>query len=163
MRIVTRAALKRLAVLFVVLVTFIFWAGCKMVHMPLKSFRGPLPALTEKQAGLRDELRKHVEKSGGEIGERNVFRPRQLRAAADFVESIFTNSGYRITRQSYNARDEICDNLIAEIHGKTHPNEIIVVGAHYDSVSGSPGANDNGSAVASLLALARMWSGKESA
>jgi Zn-dependent M28 family amino/carboxypeptidase len=38
--------------------------------------------------------------------------------------------------------------------------QIIVIGAHYDSVFGSPGANDNGSGVAAMLALARRFAGK---
>ncbi len=36
-----------------------------------------------------------------------------------------------------------------------------MVGAHYDSVIGSPGANDNGSGVAALLALARRLAGRQ--
>ena len=38
--------------------------------------------------------------------------------------------------------------------------EIVVIGAHYDTVSGSPGANDNGSGVAALLALARRFAAR---
>jgi Zn-dependent M28 family amino/carboxypeptidase len=55
---------------------------------------------------------------------------------------------------------EFCHNLEVEIQGKTRPEEIVVLGAHYDSAIGCPGANDNGSAVASLLALARSWRGR---
>jgi hypothetical protein len=51
-----------------------------------------------------------------------------------------------------------CHNIEAEIRG-ARP-EIVVIGAHYDSVFGSPGANDNGSGVAALLALARRFAGK---
>src|SRR2546430_16717727 len=55
-------------------------------------------------------------------------------------------------------RGQGCHNIEAEISG-AHP-EIILIGAHYDSVVGSPGANDNGSGVAALLALARKFAGK---
>jgi Zn-dependent M28 family amino/carboxypeptidase len=132
-----------------------------MISMPLKSYRGPLPALTQEQAALRDELRRHVEKLSGEIGERNVYRLQRLRSAADYVEGVFTNASYQVNRQSYTAMNERCDNLEVEIRGRSRPEEIVVVGAHYDSVSGSPGANDNGSGVASVLALARVWAGRE--
>ena len=72
-------------------------------------------------------------------------------------------AGYKVNRQSYQARGEPCHNLEVEIPGKTRGGEIVVVGAHYDSVSGCVGANDNGSGVAAVLALARAWSGRESA
>jgi Zn-dependent M28 family amino/carboxypeptidase len=45
--------------------------------------------------------------------------------------------------------------------GRQAPNEIVVIGAHYDSVSGSPGANDNGSGVAALLELARLFAARD--
>jgi Zn-dependent M28 family amino/carboxypeptidase len=129
--------------------------------MPKKSFSEPLPELNGEQARLRDELRQHVQTLAGNIGERNVYLPTRLRAAAEYIENTFTNSGYKVTRQTYTAGGENCDNLIVEIPGKTHRDEIIVVGAHYDSVSGSPGANDNGSGVACVLALARVSAGVE--
>ena len=90
-------------------------------------------------------------------------KPRQLRAAADYIENAFTNAGYKVTRQSYEAGGETCFNLEAEKIGKTRRNEIVVVGAHYDSVTGSPGANDNGSGIAAVLSLARAWSERDSA
>jgi hypothetical protein len=47
-------------------------------------------------------------------------------------------------------------NLEVEQRGHSRPDEILVVGAHYDSVLGCPGANDNGTGVASLIELSRM-------
>ena len=41
--------------------------------------------------------------------------------------------------------------------GGLYPPPIIIIGAHYDSVFGSPGANDNGTGVAAMLALARRF------
>jgi hypothetical protein len=160
MRILTRAALKRLAVIFVLLGGLIFWCWWSMIRMPLKSFCGPLPALTAEQGAARDALRRHVEKLAGEIGERNVFKPEKLRAAADYIEGVFTNAGYKVNRQGYTVLRETCHNLEAELKGKSRGEEIVVVGAHYDSVSGSPGANDNGSGIAAVLELARAWAGR---
>lgn len=156
MRLLTRAAVKRLAILFAILSIRI--AGCwwSMIRMPLKSFRGPLPGLTAEQGTLRDGLR-HVGKLAREIGERNVFKPVKLRNAADYIEATFANSGFKVARQDYEAHGETCRNLIVEIPGGMRSNEVVVVGAHYDSVSGSPGANDNGSGAAALLELARLW------
>ncbi len=157
MKLVTRAALKRLAVLFLVLGGVVLGCWWSMIRMPLKSFRGPLPALSPEQTAWRDELRRHVEKLAGDIGERNVYLPTTLRAAASYLEATFTNAGHKVTRQSFTASGETCDNLAVEIPGTTRREEIIVVGAHYDSVSGSPGANDNATGVAGVLALARAW------
>jgi Zn-dependent M28 family amino/carboxypeptidase len=47
-------------------------------------------------------------------------------------------------------------NLIAEIHGGARANEIVVIGAHYDTVFDCPGADDNTSGIAALLELARL-------
>jgi Zn-dependent M28 family amino/carboxypeptidase len=52
-------------------------------------------------------------------------------------------------------------NLEVELPGRRQPEKIIIIGAHYDSVRGSPGANDNGSGVAALLARARLFAGKK--
>src|SRR5207248_9973567 len=67
-------------------------------------------------------------------------------------------AGLAARRDSYELHGHACHNLEVEIRG-TRP-EILVVGAHYDSVFGSPGANDNASGVAGLLALARRFAGK---
>jgi Zn-dependent M28 family amino/carboxypeptidase len=125
--------------------------------MPLKSHRGPLPPLTAEQGALRDALKRDVQKLAGDIGERNVYFAAKLRAAADYVEASFKASGHKVLRHTFQALGETCHNLEVEISGAKFANEIVVIGAHYDSVSGSPGANDNGSGVAALLALARAF------
>jgi hypothetical protein len=97
----------------------------------------------------------------GEIGERNLLqRPRRLAAAADYVAAQWTQMGFAVQRQTYRvARDEVC-NLEIEIPGAVRPDEIVVIGAHYDSALGTPAANDNGSGVAALLALAARFHGR---
>jgi hypothetical protein len=159
-RLLTRAALKRLVALFAALAGLWVWSWWSMIRMPLESYRGPLPPLSPAETALRVEVRRHVEKLAGEIGERNVFRPAQLRAAAEFIEAEFVAAGFKVNRLPYQANSQACDNLEVELPGKTRPEEIVVIGAHYDSVSGSPGANDNASGVAALLALARAWAGR---
>src|SRR5215510_11846111 len=124
MRILTRSAVKRLAVLFAILAALILWCWWSMIRMPLKSFRGPLPALTAGQSASRDALRRHVEKLAGEIGERNVFKPGKLRAAADYIDGAFTNAGYKVNRQTYIVLRETCHNLEAELKGKSLAEEI---------------------------------------
>lgn len=52
-------------------------------------------------------------------------------------------------------------NLWVDIEGSTRPAEIIIVGAHFDAVPGSPGADDNGTGTAGALELARVLRGAE--
>ena len=100
------------------------------------------------------ELRRDVEALCA-IGPRNTFIPENLAAAADYIENAFT--GYKVERQRYLADDVSVENLIVEIRGTSHPDEIVIVGAHYDCVDDSPGADDNASGVAGMLALARRF------
>ncbi|MCX8090248.1 MAG: M28 family peptidase [Verrucomicrobiae bacterium] len=155
MHLSSRPALKRVIALTLAIValTAIFWFT--MIRMPGNSYRGPLPPLTPEQTRLRDELQRHVWRLAGEIGERHVFQPRQLHAAADYIEAELSQAGRPVVRQSFEVRGVLCHNLEIEIPGSARPDEILVVGAHYDSVSGSPGADDNASGVAALLTLAR--------
>lgn len=124
-------------------------------RVPGSSFAGPLEPLSEEEQRLSEELKAHVLKLAGEIGERNVENPAAYRAAADYIADSFQASGYAVTRQEYQTRDLTVQNLIAELPGASLPAEVVVIGAHYDSVFGTPGANDNASGVAALLALAR--------
>jgi Zn-dependent M28 family amino/carboxypeptidase len=114
--------------------------------------------LSADELTLRAELVADVQKLAGEIGERNMLRYAQLNAAADFIEASFSHAGLHTRRDTYEVDGRACHNIEAEIRG-ARP-EIVVIGAHYDSVFGSPGANDNGSGAAALLALARRFAGK---
>ena len=102
-------------------------------------------------------LRAHVETLAGAIGERNVFRPQGLAAARDYIETTWRAQGYAVGAQEYEARGVRCANLEVSRTGAGRADEIILLGAHYDSVRGCPGANDNGSGVAALLEIARRF------
>ena len=127
--------------------------------MPGKSFRGPLPPLSNEQLALRDELASDVRELAGQIGERNVERYAKLTAAADFIDRSFGAAGLRPRRLGYIVGDKICHNIEVMVPGM-ESTQIVVVGAHYDSVLGGPGANDNASGVAALLALTRRFAEK---
>ena len=136
------------------------------------------PALkTDDTVALQGTLRSHVATLSRDIGERNCYRESGLTRAADWIERSFVASGYTVSRQRVEMTDAkfecavaSADNIIAEKRGVTDPEQIVIVGAHYDSKvatpgwhdhgpplpdsPGTPGANDNGSGVAALLALA---------
>ena len=111
--------------------------------------------LTAAEMTLREELRADVQTLAGQFGERNMQHYSQLMASAEFIEKSFSNAGLHPRRDTYELRNLACHNIETEIQG-TSP-QTVVVGAHYDSVIGSPGANDNGSGTAAVLALARRF------
>ena len=92
------------------------------------------------------------------IGERKIWRYPALRATEKFITDSYANAGYEPITETFEAKAYQVSNVIAELvgTGTTKKNEIIVIGAHYDSAVGTPGANDNASAVAGLLELARL-------
>ncbi len=154
MRFVTRGALKRLAVLFAVIALLGFAGWWTLMRMPGRSFEGASGAADPP---LVAELRRDVERLAVAIGERNVFRPAALDAAARWIEAELATAGYAPTRQTYEVSRTACSNIEAEIRGDR---EVVVLGTHYDSVAGSPGANDNATGVAATLALARRFAGR---
>jgi hypothetical protein len=150
-RVVSRRALKRLAWLAGGLGLLLLAAWWLMIRMPGTPYRG---GPEETIADLASELRRDVERLGTGIGERNVFVPHKLAAAADWIEAELRRASYTPRRQVFMVDRTPCANLEAEVPGGP---AIVVVGAHYDSVAGCPAANDNGSGVAATLALARRF------
>lgn len=119
------------------------------------------PATVMAETITETALRSHVQALAGEIGERNVLHPRALRAAADYVQRSWEAQGYPVIAHEYVLGGERWENLEVVHRGQRAPNEIVLVGAHYDSVFGSPGANDNGSGVAALLELSRVFASRQ--
>ncbi|MEP0753039.1 M28 family peptidase [Trichocoleus sp. Lan] len=157
---VNRAALIRLAIIGILL-GVAAWAWFTSIWMPGVSYQAALPLLTPQEETLRDALRQDVEKIAGELGEHNFSNYKNLAAAADFLEVSLSNAGYKVQRQGYKIAENTYYNLEAEIAGTNRADEIVVIGGHYDSVFGSPGANDNGTGAAAVLELARAFVGKK--
>lgn len=127
-----------------------------LIFMPGTSFRGTPPPLTDRQHGLRDALRGHVAALAGDIGPRHAALPGSLERAADYIANAFTRAGYQPQRRVYEGTSGTFANIQVEIAAAEPDAEIVVVGAHYDSVPLSPAANDNGSGIAVLIELARL-------
>ena len=134
-----------------------------MIRMPGRSHEGPLPPMTEAQAALRDRLRARVERLASGIGPRGLHAPGSLGKSASLIEEWFREVGLAARRLPYEAAGETVANLEAEIPGGARAGEILVVGAHYDTDGGCPGANDNGSGVAALLEIAGALRGRRPA
>lgn len=112
---------------------------------------------------LINNLKLHVEKLALEIGERNFIKYEGLEKASDYIISEFGRYGYTSELQKYQIEGKTYKNIIVTLEGNKEPEKIIIIGAHYDSVVGSPGADDNASAVAGLLELARLISKEKTA
>lgn len=114
-----------------------------------------LPPLTPRETELRFELAGTVRHFSEEIGERNPAQPWELADAADYLVGELESAGYSVERQGHPINEDVvAQNLVAEVSGGRQGREIVVVGAHYDSPPGSPGASD-ATGIAAWLALAR--------
>ena len=118
----------------------------------------PSDSVDTRTGDLAARLERHVRALAETIGERNVFCPLALARAEEYIARQFETMGYEVVTQTYKLRGVSCSNLEVTRSGHRHPDDILLIGAHYDSVLGSPGGNDNGSGVAALLEMADRFS-----
>jgi Zn-dependent M28 family amino/carboxypeptidase len=111
------------------------------------------PLFAEDQATVQ-RLRAHVEQLART--ERNTGHPAQLEAAARYLEDELAKQGHVVERQVFQASRIPVRNLQVTIPSAASPGQrLLVVGAHYDSAHGTPGANDNATGAAAVLELAK--------
>jgi len=159
-QIVNKSALIRLAILLAILLVLSIWVWLTMFWMPEKSYQGQLPPLQEKEIILQNLLQQDIQKIAVEIGVRNNVEYQRLNAARTFLATALTQSGYQVRQQEYKIQNKIYYNLEVERLGTEKPDEVIVIGGHYDSAFTSPGANDNATGAAATLELARIFAKK---
>lgn len=129
-------------------------AGCaREVSNVLAKLPDGIASASEPPARLRED----VTAIATTIGPRDlVSDPAALETCARWLEARFaTATGRDVTREPFPVGKNEARNIYADVPGATLPDEIVVVGAHYDSIPGCPAANDNGSGVAATLELAR--------
>jgi Zn-dependent M28 family amino/carboxypeptidase len=156
MRITKRGIAKRLIGYPAALLLAIGALWAVSIRMPGRSHSAPLDPLSPALQESSEQLRRHVNVLARDIGERNYLRNHALDSAADYVHATLASLGYPVREQSYMVDGKTYRNIEATLIGRTRPNEIVVVGGHYDSVVGSPGADDNASGTAGTLELARL-------
>ncbi len=105
---------------------------------------------------LQIRLMDHVRALGLTIGERHLGRRQALQAAVDYIRETWARYGLTVSEERFEVGGQPVVNLIVERPGSARPEEILVVGAHYDTAPGTPGANDNATGVALLLEMARL-------
>jgi Zn-dependent M28 family amino/carboxypeptidase len=97
------------------------------------------------------------------FGERSRRDRDNLNASGEWVMERLGSMGYRVWREDVPVREGSAFNVIAEQRGLSKPDEIVVIGAHYDTEIDTPGADDNASGVAVMLELARRFAGVDTA
>jgi hypothetical protein len=147
-------------VIVLTLVSGMVWL-LRMTQMPLRSYLGTLPALSGEQSELAGRLSADVNYLSVTIGERSVPRAGSLKVTAEYLADNLRRAGYVVAERSYSVEGHVVSNLEVTLVGSDPASGVIVVGAHYDSVAGTVGANDNATGVAGVLELARLLQGSK--
>ncbi len=109
---------------------------------------------------IEANLRSHVVYLSEKIGQRSYYDTERLNKAVDYIEERFRSYKCAVKKQQFEAEGQTYYNIEAEVKGTSNADEIIVIGAHYDTVIGTPGADDNASGIAGVLELARLTAEK---
>ena len=119
------------------------------------------PAIPTSEIGFDkpkvvENLYRHVHFLSVTIGDRYLWKENSLDRTVEYIEAELDAQGYPVRRQSFRCYDREVRNVLVETPGQQ--DERVVVGAHYDTVPGTPGADDNASGVVALLEAARRLS-----
>jgi hypothetical protein len=117
---------------------------------------------------LASRLREHVVELAGRIGERSAYQPDEQDLARNYIVARLREAGYApeilkysAWRKSASGRTRPYYNIEARLPAKDgSAKEVWILGAHYDTAPGTPGADDNTSAVAVMLEAARLLRGQ---
>lgn len=159
LRLITRRSLIRLGILGCLILLGLTGGYFYSVQMPGASHRGPLPEATAEERALAAALRQDLDRLVGALGPRNRMHRVAYFRAAEIIKERLRSTGLTPVKHPSPAGDPSATpgNIVVEWMGGENEGasaEIVVIGAHYDSFSDAPGANDNGSGVVALLALA---------
>jgi hypothetical protein len=102
-----------------------------------------------------ERLQDHLRMLTLTIGERSVLLPKNLKKTQEYIETFYQDIDIPVYCEPYKYRNYTVSNVVAEISFCENPTKRYIVGAHYDSVAGTVGADDNASAIAVQLETAR--------
>lgn len=105
---------------------------------------------------IEGNLRKHVDHLAGLIGPRTLRKPKMIKATTDYIALQWQEMKYDVSEEYFETSQGTAFNLVTEHAGNRRPSEIVLLGAHYDTVWETPGADDNASAVAVLIEVSRL-------
>lgn len=172
-----KAFLKDMLITFILILILIGGFWFYTIRMPDVSFKGEAPPLNTVEREIFKNVKSHVMFLASDLQGRNHHSNQHFVRSKNYIINQFQAYGYSVSLQEYQpftklypdidtervAQDKRLDetdaNIEIELLGKEKPAEIIIVGAHYDSIAGSPGANDNASGIAAILEIARLLQG----
>ena len=129
-------------------------SGC-LYRSPGVVYESSSAPLSDRQIVLRDQLKRDVLHLAHKIGPRNAAQSLQAVLAAErWIMDRLGANAIQARRDEVDLHGAMVANVEATFRGTKLPEEIVLVGGHYDTVFDSPGANDNASGVALLLAVA---------
>jgi Zn-dependent M28 family amino/carboxypeptidase len=159
LKLIDRSRVIRFTILVTIIASLLIFGWSLMIWMPGVSYLGNLPPLTVAETKLQISLKRDIDILSSQIGRRNSDNYENLVKAQAFLTQELEQAGYTVKQQNYQIDNKTYTNLAVEIPGSSRSNEILVIGAHYDTAFTSPGANDNASGAVAVLALAREFAG----
>ena len=106
-------------------------------------------------ASSEQALYGHVHALSVVIGSRSIWEYKKLQEAEQYIRTFLEGEGIPFSLQGYDHEGNRYNNIVVTLEGESRRDESVVIGSHYDTVYGTPGADDNASAVAVLLELCR--------
>lgn len=140
---------------FVVLVLLLSGIFLFCSVMKIKTSQSVSTQFIYEPEEVKMPLYRHVEHLSVKIGSRSVYEYEKIVAAKRYIVSCLEAMGYAPALENFSYMNRLFSNVVVNIEGGKSPVEIVVIGAHYDTVAGTPGADDNASAVAMLLEICR--------
>ena len=134
---------------FLIIIAIFLLVGAAIVTNPIR-----VRSLVIEAEADPGRLEADVEALTELPGFRCFERPDDLAIAASWAKTKLMASGLPVEEQGFGVADRTFRYFVAHYGPADGP--VIVVGAHYDVCGEQPGADDNASAVAGLLELARM-------
>jgi Zn-dependent M28 family amino/carboxypeptidase len=159
LKLIDRSSVIRLTILMMTIASLLIFGWSLMIWMPGVSYQGKLPPLTVTETALQTSLKRDIDILSSQIGRRNSGNYENLVKAKVFLAQSLEQAGYTVKQQNYQIDNKTYTNLAVEIPGSSRSNEVLVIGAHYDSAFTSPGADDNATGAVAVLALAREFVG----
>ncbi len=144
--------------LFTIRLVSIFWATLMLLYSLLGGWAGQARCeeklLLDKQI-IAKHLQDHLTMLTRTIGERSVLRPDNLRQTETYIQTHYENLGIAVHLEPYRYHNMEVNNVVARLKPSNRPSKHYLLGAHYDCVAGTVGADDNASAIAVQLETAR--------